>query len=249
MTTSKLKVLITRPQEKGRVLAQKLTQLGICASHQALFSYQALANQSQIKQSLALSPHPVLIFVSVPAVTYAHLSWPLQHWPHQSVIAVGTATKKALQQSGIDNVICPQEHNSEGMLALPELTEVDKKQIIIVRGNGGRELMAETLSQRGAKVNYLESYQRIWLSLPRDIPQQWQAKQINCIVITSNALLERMVEILAPLDECWQKNCLYVVASERIAAKAKTLGLQRVINARGADDQAITGTLLNLEPK
>lgn len=246
MTTSKLKVLITRPQEKGRVLAQKLTKLGISASHQALFSYQALADQSEIKQSLALSPNPIVIFVSVPAVNYAHLSWPLQHWQYHSVIAVGTATKKALQQYGLDQVVCPIEHNSEGVLALPELTEVNGRQIIIIRGNGGRELIAETLIRRGAKVNYLESYQRIWLSLPRDIPQQWQAKQINCMVITSNALLERIIEVLAPLDEFWQKSCLYVVASERIAAKAKALGLHRVINARGADDQAITGTLLNL---
>ncbi|WP_281559160.1 uroporphyrinogen-III synthase [Thalassomonas sp. RHCl1] len=246
MTTTKLRVLITRPQEKGRVLAQKLTQLGISARHQPLFSYQALADQYEIKQSLALSADPILIFVSVAAVNYAHLSYPLQHWQHAGVIAVGAATEKALQQYGLDQVICPQEHNSEGMLALPELADVSGRQIIIVRGNGGRELMAQTLRQRGAKVNYLESYQRIWLSLPRDIPQQWQAEQVNCIVITSNALLERIIELLAPLDEFWQKTCLYVVASERIAAKAKALGLQRVINACGADDQAITGTLLTL---
>ena len=106
--------------------------------------------------------------------------------------------------------------------------------------------MAETLRQRGAKVYYLECYQRIWLSLPEDISQQWQALQINCMVITSNALLERLLTLLQPLTEFWQTSCVYVVASERIAVKARELGLQRVINAHGADDTAITRTLLTL---
>ncbi|WDE05489.1 uroporphyrinogen-III synthase [Thalassomonas viridans] len=246
MTSSKLKVLITRPQEKGRVLAQKLNKLGIAASHQPLFSYQPLADQSAIQQTLALAPNPVLIFVSVAAVEYAHVTWPLKHWRHHSVIAVGTATQKALQQYGLEQVICPGQHNSEGVLALPALADVNGREIIIVRGDGGRELMAETLTRRGAKVNYLESYQRIWLSLPKDIPQQWRAEQVNCIVLTSNALLERIMDLLAPLDEFWQKNCLYIVASKRIADKARALGFHRVINARGAGDQAITDTLLNL---
>jgi len=246
MTTSKLKVLITRPQEKGRVLAEKLTGLGIFALPQPLFSYRSLADQSTIKLALANSPNPMLIFVSVAAVNFAHASWPLQHWPYQNVIAVGTATQQALQQHGLDKVVCPQQHNSEGVLALPELSEVDGKEILIIRGNGGRELMADTLRQRGAKVNYLESYQRIWLSLPKDIPQQWRARQVNCIVITSNALLKRITELLTPLDDFWQKSCLYVVASARIAEQAKALGLHRVINAGGADDKTIADTLLNL---
>ena len=176
----------------------------------------------------------------------AHASWPLKHWQHDSAIAVGTATQKALHQAGLENVICPEQHNSEGVLALPELSQVDGREIIIVRGDGGRELMADTLTQRGAKVNYLESYQRIWLSLPKDTPQQWRAQEINCLVITSNALLERIIDLLAPLDEFWRKSCCYVVASDRIADKAKTLGLERVINAGGADDKAITDILLTL---
>ena len=244
MKTSKLNVLITRPEDKGRVLVQKLSDLGIRSKNQPLFYYRALASVTQIENTLAQTIKPLLIFVSVAAVRYANESLPIARWPHQTIFAVGSATTKALKKCGIDAVICPEVQNSEGLLALPQLTEVTDQDIIIIRGDGGRELMAQTLSQRGAKVCYLESYRRIWHLLAQDITEQWQAEQINCMVITSNALLEYMLNLLQPLDIFWKNTCLWIVASQRIADNARNAGLKQVINAQGADDHAITTTLL-----
>lgn len=248
----KLNVLITRPTQKAQALAQSLSTNGITSIKQPLFDYQPYAD-SQTSESL-LTNESIIIFVSVAAVEFAHTAFAAKNWHYQHIIAVGSATKAALQLLGINNVRCPQQENSEGLLALPEL---DKKfcntPITLVRGNGGREYLAEHLIEQGANIHYLESYQRVWRTFPEDIGMQWFKQQINCIVVTSNAILENIVQLIFAKDEqnntqqlteYWRNQCLWVVASQRIANTAKQLGLIRVEVSDGASEKAITTTLL-----
>jgi len=257
---TKLNVLITRPEEKGIQLAQQLNSIGINSICQSFFDYQSYSNKQQIQSTLKKSPPDIIIFVSVAAVIFANQTLNIKEWLEKNTsqssqfFAVGNATKKALNACFIEHVICPKEQNSEGLLELFDLNEVQGKNILIVRGDGGREYLKEILCQRGATVNYLESYQRLWLTFNHAIVKQWQANRINVIVITSNALLQRIVDLITafidtlPFDEQlvlnhWQKNCLWVVASARISESAKALGLINIINAKGANDQAIIKAL------
>jgi len=249
-------VLITRPEDKGRQLAQQLKTIGVNSTCQSFFDYQLYTDQEKILSQLTTYSPSIIIFVSVAAVTFAHQALPIAEWQKGDVqfFAVGQATKQALSGCKINNILCPEQQNSEGLLQLDELTQVSGKNILIVRGDGGREHLKECLSERGAKVGYLESYQRLWRTFDDVIVKQWQERQINAIVITSNALLQRIVEIItAFLDTLpsedkliftrWKNNCLWIVASERIANSAKTLGLMKVINAQGANDKAIINAL------
>ncbi|MFT5757726.1 MAG: uroporphyrinogen-III synthase [Alteromonadaceae bacterium] len=244
MQSINLKVLITRPEKPARVLAQNLAHLGISTICQPMFDYQKTASSEKTQALLRTFHQPILIFVSAAAVEFADKIMPLAQWPHTKIIAVGKATTMALKTLGV-TVICPQQQDSDGLLALPELNAVKKQTIVIVRGDGGRELLADTLQQRGANVHYIESYQRIWRTFDKKICQQWRIKQINCIVITSNALLESVVHLLDKSDDYWQSSCLWVVASKRIADMATKFKLHNVINANGASDQAITAALVN----
>ena len=242
MIRIKPRVLITRPQEQGRELVKQLAEIGISSISQPMFDYSQNSSESEIKTLVQEHANPILIFVSCAAVEFANLAWPLKNWPHKHIIAVGSATQKALAALGLASV-CPRQHNSEGVLALAELTDVKEQNIVIIRGNGGRELMAEQLDARGAKVSYLESYRRNWHAIDTKLPQAWKKAQINCIVITSIALLEHTLKLLGKLDTYWQDSCLWIVASERIAKCAKQAGLQRVINADGANDLAIKSAI------
>ena len=242
-----LKVLITRPEAKAKQLALLLTEQKIFNTCQALFDYQAYASSQAI--SLGLKEADIVIFVSAAAVEFAHASQPLLIQAEQLYFAIGNATKQALHAIGITRVISPtaQAEHSEGLLNLIELSNVSGKNVVIVRGNGGREHIANSLIQRGAQVSYIESYQRIWRTLPKNIAKQWQAQQINCIVVTSNDILTAIITYLnnetGTLDNYWQRQCLWVVVSERIANNAKALGLQRVVNAQGASAQILCNTL------
>ncbi|WP_019029605.1 uroporphyrinogen-III synthase [Colwellia piezophila] len=249
-TNESLKVLITRPEVKAQQLTLLLNQQGIANTSQPLFDYQSNASANDI--ATALKHADILIFVSVAAVEFTQLNYPLSNSVSQRFFAVGNATKQALHAIGITEVSTPpsQQEHSEGLLKLSQLTKIKNKKVVIFRGNGGREHIANNLRQRGAKVSYIESYQRVWRTLPINIAQQWRAQQINCIVITSNDILLALVKYLAntteSTDHFWQSQCLWLVVSERIEKNAKALGLKRVINAHSASSQILCNTLQTL---
>lgn len=246
---SNLKLVITRPQKQGLHLQQALQQVDIAAICQPLLDYQTATSPQAIRQQTQHFQPDIIIFISVAAVNFADQALALKHWIHdnQRVIAVGQTTQQALFDKNI-SAICPQQHTSEGVLLLPELsaTNLCQKNVLIVRGDGGRELMAEQLSQRGAKVEYLESYQRIWLNFTQSLSDKWRKENITGIIITSNELLKRVVDLVDISDNYWQNTCLWIVASDRIMQTAQQLGLHNVINTNGANDQAIITTLLTM---
>ena len=253
MTTNShcpLNVLVTRPAKKAQALALLLNKQGIASVSQPLFDYQPLADHKQSK-SLLINVD-IIIFVSVAAVEFAHTNVSKTHWQYQHIIAVGKTTKAALQALSLENILCPSQENSEGVLALSLLNEnLSNKSITIVRGNGGREHLAKELTKRGATLRYLESYQRVWRTFPEDINNQWYQQQINCIVVTSNALLDKLVQLTQASNKNaendiikhWRNHCIWLVASKRIADHAKQLGLANVIQSDGANEQAISTTL------
>ena len=240
MPSNKTQVLITRPEKAGRVLAQQLEGIGINACCQPFFEYLPFANKEKTQKLIEEYPQAILVFVSVAAVTFAHQAFDFSHWQQKDIVAVGDATKAALKNLGV-NAMSPDLHSSEGLLLLDVFNKknINNQTVIIVRGDGGREHLALQLSLRGANIHYLESYQKVWLPLTQNHVLQWKNQQINCIVITSNALLESIVHLIKNSDSYWQTTCLWVVASSRIAERAKQLGLDNIINANGANDQAI----------
>jgi len=253
-------VLITRPEEKGRQLAQQLKTIGLSTTCQSFFDYHSYNDQGHFLQTIKNSHPDIVIFVSVAAVKFANQECPISSWNSFNVaskikfFAVGQATQKALFDCSINQVAVPKQHNSEGLLQLVELLDVNNKSIIIVRGDGGREYLKDTLEQRGAQVKYIESYQRLWRTFNSNVVNQWQDNKINAIVITSNALLQRIVDMITAFTDTltmeeklsfdlWYSACFWVVASERIANNAKALGLNNIVDANGASDQAIINAL------
>jgi len=244
MPNNSTQVLITRPDKAGRVLAQQLESIGIDAWCQPFFDYLPFANKEKTQKLIKQNPQAIIIFVSVAAVEFAHHTVNFSLWPQKTIIAVGDATKAALKNLGV-NAISPELHTSEGLLTLDALheTKTNNQTIIIVRGDGGREHLAQQLNLRGANIHYLESYKKVWLPLTQNHVRQWKNQQINCIVITSNALLESIVHLIKNSDSYWQTTCLWVVASSRIAKRAKQLGLENIVNANGANDQAMLSAI------
>ncbi len=245
-----LNVLVARPTKKAQALTLLLNKQGITCVSQPLFDYLPLADHKQSKKLLATAD--IIIFVSVAAVEFAHANIAAKHWKYQQIIAVGKATKAALQVLALENILCPSQENSEGVLALSVLNKsLSNKNITIVRGNGGREHLATELVKRNATIHYLESYQRVWRTFPKDIDKQWYHQKINCIVVTSNALLEKLVELTQATNVAvendttnhWRNHCIWLVASKRIADQAEQLGLTNIIQSNGANEKAINTTL------
>jgi uroporphyrinogen-III synthase len=137
--------------------------------------------------------------------------------------------------------------SSEALLALPELDEtvVAGSEILIVRGEGGRQLLGDTLSKRGAQVTYAEVYRRAAPEVNGGGPGSGGSNGgIDIIVITSLAGIENLFAMLGADAAGWLKEAGYVVVSERLAAHARALGIkEQPVIAAGADDRALLAAL------
>lgn len=158
-----LSVLVTRPQAQAQSLVKQINQLGGRAILLPLLAIRAVETPALLQQQLAhLSDFDLAIFISPNAVQYgmaaiaaAHASLP------KKVACIGASSAQRLRELGVRNVlVSTQQSDSEALLALPELCDMQGQRVMILRGDGGRELLGDTLKARGASVEYASCYQR-----------------------------------------------------------------------------------------
>lgn len=189
----------------------------------------------------ALAENRLVIFVSPAAVAFG-MALIDRHWPQYPVtvdwVAVGERTRQALAQWGVA-ALAPagDDERSEGLLALPELEAVVGEKVLIMRGRGGRELLAESLRERGARVALLELYERVPLSV--SLPD---SGEVAGLVVSSVAVLQALLDsggaALAARP--------VVVPSERVAVAARQAGFQYVCCAHGAGPAATVAAIASL---
>ena len=157
------------------------------------------------------------------------------------VATVGQGSVRALRDYGVKNVIAPQDRfDSEALLALPELKQIAGWRVVIFRGNGGRELLGDTLIARGAKVEYVTCYQR---ARPRQNATMLLAANPDAITVTSS---EALGYLWAMLDSMAKKRLAAVplfVPHARIAETAHKLGWSEVVPTEEGDDGLISGLI------
>jgi uroporphyrinogen-III synthase len=117
---------------------------------------------------------------------------------------------------------------------------VDHQHIVIVRGEGGREHLADTLSERGARLRYIEVYRRACAS---PTPAQCSlAVNTDMVLCTSNAGVDNLSEILSTqLEQIMGKPL--IVVSERVKQHAMKHGFKQVWVSREASDDSIMDTV------
>lgn len=159
-------------------------------------------------------------------------------WPSQlSYFAVGNSTAGLLRQAGLA-VQVPEQQDSEGLLALAELQAVNGLPVLLVKGEGGRELLAQRLTERGAKLTTLSIYRRQRVDKPKPT-QPWKPEQIKCIITTSGELMEAA---FAQFDHNWLKALPWILVSDRLMQRATELGITQVIRSDDASDDALINT-------
>lgn len=222
-------VLVTRPQEKGKALCQLLNQAGITAIHQPLMRYQRGSGLLELPQ--IIGKQDIIIAVSQPAVSYGHEQLCQTHspWPTTAqYVAIGQKTAQHLSKLTKQKVHYPENSDSEHLLDLPLLQSVDGYDVLILRGDNGRELIEQQLTARGASVRYCETYKRIFLTFDAELKiREWQSKQIDCIIFTSESLLNFFVSQFTQQHCTWLSKLQIVVPSHRIATRANQLGFTK----------------------
>ncbi len=227
---SGLGVLVTRPAGQAEGLQARLRELG---AHPVLFptlEIQAPADTATLARRLAELPHyDLAIFVSPTAVQYglaAIAAWPLG----LRAAGVGQGTAAALRAAGIQQVFAPDEGgDSEHLLALPELADMAGKRVLIFRGEGGRQLLADTLAARGAAVNYAECYRRgLPVADPTALLDTWRRGGIQAITVLSSQGLDNLFTLLGERNAELIRATPLFAPHPRIAAHASALGVAHV---------------------
>ena len=155
-------------------------------------------------------------------------------------LAVGRATAEALRARRIDDVRTPAgRFDSEGLLACPELDagRVHGRLVAIVKGEGGRGLLARELRRRGAEVIEADVYRR---QAPQRLAERLEGVRdsTDVVTVTSVEALDNLLGA-APWTAPWLSRRLLVTASERIAGVARARNLVRVTAAESADSASI----------
>ncbi|RKZ95431.1 MAG: uroporphyrinogen-III synthase [Gammaproteobacteria bacterium] len=236
-----LRVLITRPQQQAKDLCEMVEDAGGIAIPFPVINIKPIATQNW--SNIALAEQDMIIFVSRNAVTFFIAGIEGDLPVNIQLVAVGAATATSMSEHGLRVDIQPPEPaGSESLLAMPALNNVKDKKVLIVRGQGGRELLADTLTTRGAKISYIEIYQRS-LSTPSNA-QIEQAKTADCILVTSIAGLDNLSKLI---DGDSLKSKKLIVVSERIRQYAIQDSFQNIVVADDASDVALIHKLNRME--
>lgn len=243
-----LSVLVTRPEQQA---------LGLCEAIQAArgrpIRFPALEilgpeDKRGVRAQLAeLGGIDLLIFISANAVRFAFPLMPDNIPLELPVAAVGTATARALEEHGLEPTVTPAgSMDSVGLLAMPALQAVEGKRILIVRGNGGRETLKQTLEQRGASVSYCEVYRRrIPQRNPSNLLRNW-SQMVEVVTVSSAQILDNLFTLLGETGAPLLQETPMLVVSARIAEQAADRGCRIVYVADSATDPDVVRGLCEI---
>jgi len=241
-----LGILVTRPAHQSEHLANLIRQAG---GNPILFPALEIVDIPDLQplNNLIdrLDQFDLAIFISPNAVNKAmNLIRTRRSLPASlQIAAIGKGSAKVLAQYGVQDVITPkQRFDSEALLALPELQSVAGKRIVIFRGDGGRELLGDELSRRGAQHEYAECYRRQKPQADNGkLLYLWARNELHAITVTSSEVLHNLFDLVGKLGQQWLKKTPVFVPHERIAEAAREMGLQQVFVTEAGDEAMVAG--------
>lgn len=253
MTASVLegkRILVTRPRHQAEVLCSLLEQQGGVPIRFPVLEIIANTHgkiQEKLKQ---FETYQWLIFVSANAVNFALQAndGRIEPFKNKRIAVVGKATANSLKNKGLNVDVLPAAgFTSEALLAMPSMQQLNGMNCLIIRGQGGREYLADELRNRGATVDYLEVYKR---QRPKcdntQIMKLIEGNKLNAVMITSGEALQNLLKMLDV--ECHLKlmSIPLAVVSMRLKQMAEKFGFKQVAVSDNPSDSAMIQTVTSL---
>jgi uroporphyrinogen-III synthase len=228
-------VIVTRPQRQAAGLAHKLAAVGATPIVWPAIVIRPPADRAALERAhAALADYDVAVFVSANAAEYGAPD--PARWPRSlTIVAPGPGTAEALAAVGLGGARIPAaSFDSEGMLALPALRAVAGKRVLVLRGEGGRGLLGETLAQRGARVDYVACYRR---AAPQSgaagLVEALRERRARALTLTSSEGLDNLLAAVGLEGGRLLARIPAFVPHPRIAARARRAGLDAVVTSGG----------------
>ncbi len=239
-------IAITRPIDQAKKLSALIRDAGGTPISYPLIEITPLSDYNQFESVISeVKQCDWAIFISSNAVQNS-MPRLLKRGipPSLKFAAIGPVTAAELKSFGVNEILTPLSQaqpgdeskvrfDSESLLALPEMHTIQGKKVLLFRGVGGRDVLAETLKARGATVTFAECYQRINPQTNCNIlAQLWNEKKLHGVVVTSSEAMRHLIDLAG--DSEWLKNVTLYVNHARIAELPSQLGLKvKVANTPG----------------
>lgn len=236
-------IVVTRPQEQAASLCRAIREAG---GEVVLFPVIAIGPAPDDAGLRAIAPRlddfDLAFFVSPNAVRHAldsllsRRSWPA----HLRVATVGKGSERELARYGFDEVIAPQTgFDSEAVIALPEFaaSAVAGRRMVIFRGDGGRDLLADTLRQRGAEVEFVTCYRRFRPAVdPSPLLARATQMRLDALLLTSSEGVDNLVAMVGTAGMQMLEAVPVFAPHPRIATRARDAGFCTVVDTGAGDD-------------
>lgn len=242
-----LPVLICRPGERAAALAAAIEAAGFAVENLDAMSLEALPESQAMRQAWLDFDHFHKVVVVSPFAAECLYQALDRYWPQLPVgtawYAVGAATAAALNERlGVRVHVPPEaagEDTSEALLQLASLRALEGQRVLLVAGEGGRTLLADTLTARGARVTRLAIYRRCLVPPPGALQERLARGEFRALVVSSGELLEHLARWYSRAT----LNQPLIVSSRRLATLANNLGFRAPVVATGATPAALAGAV------
>jgi uroporphyrinogen-III synthase len=232
-------VVVTRPRELAEAFAARI---GAAGGRPFVFPAIEIEPLTAPAALGRLDAFDLVVFVSPSAVAMA--TAPLDR---VRLAAIGSGTRQALERRGARDVLAPAAGgDSEALLALQELADVRGRRVLIVRGEGGRALLGDTLAGRGAQVEYAECYRRrLPAADPSALLAQWANGAVHAVTFFSAEGVENFVKLVGAAH---MRETPAFVSHERIARAAAQRGVRQTIVAGPGDAEMVDRLVAYFRP-
>jgi len=239
-------IAITRPIDQAKKLAKLIENAGGLPILFPLIAITPLNDYSEFEAVInEIGGFDWAIFISSNAVQNGMPRLVKHGIPaNLKFAAIGPVTAAELNTFSIKQVLTPQHRfDSEALLALSEMQNMQGKKVMLFRGIGGRDVLGDTLKSRGAQVTFAECYQRVNPQTNCDLlAQLYSEKKLHGIVVTSSEAMRCLLDLAAECD--WLKNITLFVNHARIAELPLQMGL-KVCITEAPRDEAMLEKLLS----
>ena len=245
-----MRVIVTRPATQAAEWVGALLARGLDAVALPLIGIEAVDDPAPLAAAWQALPRCRLaMFVSVNAAQhfFAHRSAG-QVWPASvQAASPGPGTTQALVALGVpaDAIVEPAadaaQFDSEALWLRLQMQDWREAEVLVVRGEGGREWLVDRLADAGARVTLVVSYRRVAPRLNAGeqavLRAALAAPDAHLWFFSSSEAIGNLASMVAPTHE-WNR-ALALATHPRIAARARQLGIARVLESRPALNEVI----------
>ena len=241
-------VLVTRPQAQSAALCRRLEARGATVFALPAVTIDPVAVPGDLAKRIGTADaFDLVVFTSANAVRHG-TAW-LADPRDRTIAAIGPATRRALERAGFPVSITPRGgFDSEHLLAEPALRDLVGRRVLLVKGIGGRDLLARELAARGARVEAAEVYRRSPATPDperlRALEARIDAGALQVVTATSLEIASALLGLSPPPLRTALERLHWLVPAGRVANALESLGIRGPrIEAASPEDPALVDAL------